>query len=76
MQFEQFYVEWINRSEGTNASDSGWVTSYTWGLILSSPEFLFQLGKQIQRGEDRGQDTQQRSLGADSPLPLKSWSLS
>lgn len=67
MQFEQFYVEWLNRGEGTHVSDSGWVTSYPWGLISSSPEFLFQLGKQIQSGEDRGQDTQQRSRPGLTP---------
>lgn len=50
-------------------SHTGWVTSRIWGLIFILTRTHISAGDTgIQRGEDCGQDIQQRSLGAGLPM--------
>lgn len=46
-------------------SHTGWVTSCIWGLVFIITRTSISTGEiEIQRSEDCGQDTQQRSLRA------------
>lgn len=57
---------WMNEGEWTNVPHTVWVTSHTWvrsHCIITRTHF--SAGEtETQRGEGRGQDTQQRRRGA------------
>lgn len=65
MQFKYFYREWMNEGKWTNALVTVWVTSCVRvgsHFIMTRTHFSVK-ETETQRGEDRAQDIQQRSLG-------------